>query len=69
MPAPLLAFLRPTLGELLLIGFIAAVLFGTRKLPDLGRALGSAVRNFQSSFRGEETPPSPPDEKEPRKEG
>jgi sec-independent protein translocase protein TatA len=63
MAPTLLAFLRPTLGELLLIALVAALLFGTRRLPELGRALGSAIRNFQRSIRGDEAPPSPPDEK------
>lgn len=49
-----ISFLRPTLGEVILIALVAALLFGTRRLPDLGRSLGSAIRNFHRSFRGED---------------
>ncbi|MFA4875270.1 MAG: twin-arginine translocase TatA/TatE family subunit [bacterium] len=49
-----IAFIRPSLGELLLIALVVALIFGTKRLPDLGRSLGSAIRNFQRSFRGEE---------------
>ena len=45
---------RPSLGELLLIGLVVAVLFGAKRLPDLGKSLGTAIRNFQRSMKGEE---------------
>jgi sec-independent protein translocase protein TatA len=37
--------------ELLVILVILVLLFGTRKLPELGKGLGSGIRNFKSSLR------------------
>lgn len=39
--------------ELMLILLIALVLFGSSKIPDLGRSLGQAIREFK---RGVEAP-------------
>ena len=33
--------------ELILIFAIALIIFGPKKLPEIGRALGSAIRNFK----------------------
>lgn len=43
----------PNIGlpELVLILVIALVLFGPRKLPDLGRALGQGLREFRKASR------------------
>lgn len=35
--------------ELLIIGFVVVLLFGTSKLPKLGSSLGEAIRNFKDS--------------------
>ncbi|HYV46125.1 MAG TPA: twin-arginine translocase TatA/TatE family subunit [Myxococcaceae bacterium] len=42
------------LPELLLIFAALLLLFGGAKLPQLGSALGSAIRNFKKGFSGEE---------------
>lgn len=39
------------LPELLLIGAVALVIFGPARLPELGRSLGRAMREFRSAFR------------------
>jgi len=41
-----------TLGlpELLVIFLIVLVLFGANKLPQLGKGLGSAIRNFKDGM-------------------
>lgn len=36
--------------EILLILLIFALLFGGRKLPDLGRGLGEGIKNFKDSL-------------------
>lgn len=36
--------------EILLILLIVALLFGGRKLPDLGRGLGEGIKNFRDSL-------------------
>jgi len=50
--------------HLLVIGIIV-LLFGARKLPALGQALGQSVRNFKGSFEaeGESEKLSPPEVK------
>jgi len=40
-------------SELVVIGVVALFLVGPKRLPELARALGEAVRAFQDSFRGE----------------
>jgi sec-independent protein translocase protein TatA len=47
-----LAFLQ-NIGpfELLLILGIVILLFGVRKLPELGRGLGEGIKNFRSSMK------------------
>ena len=59
--------------HLLVIFAIALVVFGPKKLPELGKGLGEAIRGFKDSFNaGEATPPAqpprttlPPDTKSP----
>ena len=57
--------------ELLLIVLIIVIIFGARKLPELGKSLGEGIKNFRKSIttkdKDEETPPDktePPSEKE-----
>ena len=49
--------------ELLVILLIAVLLFGGKKIPEVAKGLGEGIRNFKHSLKGEETPPSTPDEK------
>jgi len=43
------------IGELLVIGLIAVVVFGGGRMADLGKGLGEGVRNFKRALReGEE---------------
>lgn len=37
--------------ELAIIGIIVVLLFGTKRLPELGSGLGKAISNFRSSFK------------------
>jgi len=46
-------------SHLLLLLLIALLLFGGKRLPEIGRSLGSGVREFRQSF-GRAGPPSPP---------
>lgn len=45
-----------TLGiwEILGILLVIALLFGGKKLPELGKGLGEGIRNFKDSFKKEE---------------
>lgn len=38
----------------LLIGFIALILFGPRRLPELGESLGKAIRQFKSAIKSDD---------------
>jgi len=41
------------LPELLVIVVIALLIFGPKKLGELGKGLGEGIRNFRSSMSGE----------------
>jgi sec-independent protein translocase protein TatA len=46
--------------HLVVILGIALLVFGPRKLPELGKGLGEAIRGFKSSINGgEAAPPAP----------
>ena len=45
------------LPELLVILFIIILIFGANKLPQLGRGVGSAIKNFKEGMNDDETPP------------
>jgi sec-independent protein translocase protein TatA len=48
------------LPELLIILLIVLVLFGANKLPQLGKGLGSAIRNFKEGINEGRNDPSNP---------
>jgi len=47
---------RIGLTEVLLIIIAILLLFGSRRIPELMRSLGSGVREFKKGVRGEEEP-------------
>jgi len=52
------------LPELAIIVVIALLIFGPKKLGELGKGLGEGIRNFRSSMNEHNAPSSPaPDEK------
>jgi sec-independent protein translocase protein TatA len=53
--------------ELLIIGFIVVLLFGSNKLPELGAGLGQAIRGFKKAMSGEDEKPAvPPHQPDPK---
>jgi sec-independent protein translocase protein TatA len=42
--------------ELLLIFVILVLIFGTSRIPELGRGLGEGIKNFKKSIKGDEEP-------------
>ena len=51
--------------HLVVVLVVALLLFGPRKLPELGKGLGEAMRGFKDGIKGtpdapKETPPSTP---------
>ena len=43
-------------GEIILLLLLALLLFGAKRLPEIGRSLGSGMREFKDSVTGK-TPP------------
>jgi sec-independent protein translocase protein TatA len=39
--------------EMLLIFVIIVLIFGTRRLPELGKGIGEGIKNFKKSIRDE----------------
>ena len=40
------------MGEIALLIVLALVLFGPKRLPEMGRAAGNAIREFKSALNG-----------------
>lgn len=38
-------------SQLGIVALLVVILFGTKRLPELGSGLGKAINNFKSSFR------------------
>jgi sec-independent protein translocase protein TatA len=56
----MLGSIGPT--ELILILLIVIIIFGARKLPDLGKSIGEGIKNFKKSMNTkEEDGPKNPD--------
>jgi len=51
--------------ELLVILLVALLLFGGKKIPELAKGLGQGIKNFKESLKGDEPPPTTPDDKKP----
>jgi len=52
--------------ELAVIVVIALLIFGPKKLGELGKGLGEGIRNFKSSM-SDQNPPTPPTTPEDKK--
>lgn len=42
---------RIGIGEVIVIALVIVVLFGAKKLPEIGNALGEAIRNFKQASK------------------
>jgi len=42
------------LPELLLLGVVVLLVFGPKRLPEMGRSMGRGLREFKQSVTGEE---------------
>jgi sec-independent protein translocase protein TatA len=55
--------------HLMIIAGIALLVFGPKKLPELGKGMGEGIRGFKAAMQGKEeppalgTPPTTPEEK------
>jgi sec-independent protein translocase protein TatA len=54
----------PNVGplEIALLLLLALLLFGAKRLPEIGRSLGSGMREFKDSVTGNSKPDDPPAE-------
>lgn len=52
----------PNVGpmEIILVLIVALIVFGPKKLPDLGHSLGKGIREFKGSIEGETKKESEP---------
>jgi sec-independent protein translocase protein TatA len=51
--------LQPT--HLVLIGILLLILFGAKRLPELGKGLGEGLKGFKDGIKGSpDAPPAPP---------
>jgi sec-independent protein translocase protein TatA len=41
------------LPEIILLGLVALILFGPKRLPEMGRGLGKGMREFKESIGGD----------------
>jgi len=44
-------------NEIIIVAVVLLVLFGGKKLPELGQGLGNAIREFKKSLSGEDDKP------------
>ena len=49
--------------ELTIVALIVIVLFGAKRLPELGQGLGKAISNFRSSYKEGQTIDVTPEDK------
>ncbi|MGA2090578.1 MAG: twin-arginine translocase TatA/TatE family subunit [Endomicrobiales bacterium] len=41
--------------EILLLMLIALLLFGSKRLPEVGKALGTSIREFKKAMQGDDS--------------
>ena len=46
--------------ELLIILLIAVILFGGKKIPEIGKGLGEGIKHFKNALKGGDEPPISP---------
>jgi sec-independent protein translocase protein TatA len=51
--------------HIVLILFLALLLFGAKRLPEIGKSLGSSMREFKDAVSGNDEPDSAPAELPP----
>ena len=46
--------MSPSLWQLLIVGGIVIVLFGSKRIPGLGKSLGEGIKNFKKGLSEDE---------------
>ena len=49
--------------ELLLIALLIVIIFGAKRLPELGKSLGEGIKNFKKSISSKDKNQKPPSDK------
>uniref|UniRef100_A0A7C4M0A6 Sec-independent protein translocase protein TatA n=1 Tax=candidate division CPR3 bacterium TaxID=2268181 RepID=A0A7C4M0A6_UNCC3 len=44
--------MRLGIVELVIIVLVVIILFGSKKIPELGKSLGQAIKEFKDAFKG-----------------
>jgi len=55
--------------EILVVLIIALIIFGPKRLPELGRSVGKGIREFRASISGNDDDDDEPSPKPPQIEG
>jgi sec-independent protein translocase protein TatA len=55
--------------EILVVLVIALIIFGPKRLPELGRSVGKGIREFRASISGNDDDDDEPSPKPPQIEG
>ena len=45
--------------HIVVVAIVALLLFGTKRLPEMGRGLGEALKGFKEGIKGVSEPPAP----------
>jgi sec-independent protein translocase protein TatA len=45
--------------HIVVVAIVALLLFGTKRLPEMGKGLGEALRGFKEGIKGVSEPPAP----------
>ena len=64
MQEQLIGLILPNLGlpEMVIIGLVALLVFGGRRLGDIGKGLGEGIRNFKGAVKEDK----PAEEEQPK---
>jgi len=54
--------------EIILLLLVVLLLFGAKRLPEIGKALGKGIREFKKSIKGIEDELEEPEKKEEKEE-
>jgi len=57
-----------SIGHWIIVLIVVVVLFGPKRLPELGQALGEGIRNFKKGLSDSTKPEALPDSKEEKKD-
>lgn len=57
--------LRPQ--EMILIALVILIFFGGKKLPEMGKGIGEAIKNFKKSIKSDDAPENKTDKDQDKK--